>query len=110
MAIIKQTNKKTGVTYVYDSHSYWDKERKQHRSDRKLLGKIDPESGEIVPTRKKKEPDSAGGEPSISVRDFEAKMAKKDAEIQTLRNKIGEMQKELKEKDRILDMIRSIIS
>ena len=37
-------------------------------------------------------------------------MAKKDAEIQTLRNKIGEMQKELKEKDQILDMIRSIIS
>lgn len=110
MAIIKQTNKKTGVTYVYDSHSYWDKERKQHRSDRKLLGKIDPESGEIVPTRKKKEPDSAGGRPSVSVRDFEAKMAKKDEEIQNLRNKIGEIQKELKEKDRILDRIRSIIS
>lgn len=110
MAIIKQTNKKTGVTYVYDSHSYWDKERKQHRSDRKLLGKIDPESGEIVPTRKKKEPDSAGGKPSVSVRDFEAKMAKKDEEIQNLRNKIGEIQKELKEKDRILDKIRSIIS
>ena len=53
MAQIRQYNKKTGVTYVYESHSYWDKEKKQHRSDRKLIGKIDPETGEIIPTRKK---------------------------------------------------------
>ena len=62
MAIIKQYNKKTGTTYVYESHSYWDKERKQHRSDRKLIGKIDPETGEIVPTKKKKTGAPAGDE------------------------------------------------
>lgn len=29
MSIVKQTNKKTGITYVYESHSYWDPEKKQ---------------------------------------------------------------------------------
>ena len=54
LAIIKQVNKKTGVTYVYESHSYRDKETKQPRSTRRLIGKIDESTGEIVPTRGKK--------------------------------------------------------
>lgn len=53
MAIIKQLNKKTGITYVYESHSYRDKETKQPRSKRRLIGRIDDATGEIVPTRKK---------------------------------------------------------
>ena len=50
MAIIKHLDKKYGVVYVYESVSYWDKEKKQPRSKRKLIGKIDPVTGEIVPT------------------------------------------------------------
>lgn len=53
MAIIKQLNKKTGITYVYESRSYRDKETKQPRSERRLIGRIDDATGEIVPTRKK---------------------------------------------------------
>ena len=49
-SIIKRLNKQTGITYVYESESYWDKEKKQPRSRRKLIGKIDEETGEIVPT------------------------------------------------------------
>jgi hypothetical protein len=59
MAIIKQYHKDTDTTYVYDSQSYWDAEKGQSRSRRKLLGKLDPKTGEIIPTgqrgRKKKE-------------------------------------------------------
>ncbi|MCD8154946.1 MAG: hypothetical protein LUF78_09730 [Clostridiales bacterium] len=59
-SIIKKKDKKTGITYVYESESYWDKEKKQPRSKRKLIGKIDEETGEIVPTagrgRPKKDP------------------------------------------------------
>ena len=58
MAIIKQYHADTDTTYVYESTSYWDAEKKQSRSRRKLLGKLDPVTGEIVPTgtrgRKKK--------------------------------------------------------
>lgn len=51
MGIIYQTNKKTGITYAYENEAYWDKEKKQSRSKRKLIGKVDPDTGKIVPTR-----------------------------------------------------------
>ncbi len=50
MARVKQLDKRSGITYVYDSISYWDKEKKQPRSKRTLIGKLDPETGGIVPT------------------------------------------------------------
>ena len=53
MAIVKVHNRTRGVTYVYESHSYWDKELKQPRSKRKLIGKVDPKTGETVPTGKR---------------------------------------------------------
>jgi hypothetical protein len=57
MGLIYQKCKKTGITYVYENKAYWDKEKKQSRSVRKLVGKIDGETGKVVPTRgyKKKE-------------------------------------------------------
>ena len=53
-AIVYQTNKKTGVTYAYESTSYWDKDKKQSRSKRKCIGRVDPVTQEVVPTRKRK--------------------------------------------------------
>jgi len=50
MAIIKQLDKRSGITYVYESTSYWDKEKQQPRAKRKLIGRLNPENGEIVPT------------------------------------------------------------
>ena len=58
MAIIKQKNKKTGITYVYQSESYWDKEKHQPRSHRVCIGKIDEATGRIVPTGGKKNKDA----------------------------------------------------
>ena len=59
MAYIKQYHKDTDTTYVYESERYWDPEKKQARSRRKVIGKLDPVTGEIIPTgkrgRKKKE-------------------------------------------------------
>jgi hypothetical protein len=53
-AIVKQYDKRIGVTYAYESTSYWDKEKKQSRSTRRLIGIVDSETGEIKPTTKKK--------------------------------------------------------
>ena len=50
MAIVHQHDKRSGITYVYESASYWDKEKKQSRSKRKLIGRLDPATGEILPT------------------------------------------------------------
>lgn len=49
MANIKQLDKRSGITYVYDFKSYYDKERKCSRAKRTLIGKIDPETGDIIP-------------------------------------------------------------
>ncbi len=51
MAKITQTDKRTGITYAYETEYYWDKEKKQSRSKRTCIGKVDPVTGEIVPTR-----------------------------------------------------------
>jgi hypothetical protein len=65
MSIVNHKDKRTGVTYVYESESYWDKEKKQPRSKRTLIGKIDEATGEIIPTgksgRKKTVPKEAVG-------------------------------------------------
>ena len=49
--IVYQTDKRTGIKYAYSSESYWDKDKKQPRSKRRYLGKVDPETGEIIPSR-----------------------------------------------------------
>jgi len=51
MAIVTQTDKRSGITYAYETTYYWDKEKQQSRSKRVCIGKVDPVSGEIIPTR-----------------------------------------------------------
>ena len=48
-AIVHQKDKRSGITYAYESTSYWDKEKKQSRAKRKLIGRV-ADDGEIVPT------------------------------------------------------------
>ena len=49
-SIIKAFDKRSGNTYFYESKSYWDKEKQQPRSHRKLIGKLDPATGNMIPT------------------------------------------------------------
>lgn len=49
-SIIRSLDRRSGITYVYESESYWDKNKKAPRSRRRLIGKVDPETGEVVPT------------------------------------------------------------
>ncbi len=53
MAIVYQTNKKTGIRYAYESVSYWDKDKKQSRAKRMCIGRVNQETGEVIPTRKR---------------------------------------------------------
>jgi len=63
VAIVYQTNKQTGITYAYESMSYWDKDKKQSRAKRKCIGRVDPVTREIIPTRKKVATDTARENP-----------------------------------------------
>ena len=58
-AIVYQKDKRSGITYAYESISFWDKEKKQSRAKRTLIGRYDNETGKIVPTdgRNKKRPE-----------------------------------------------------
>jgi len=50
MAIIFQKDNRSGITYAYKSVSTWDKDKKQSRSKRTLIGRLDDETGQVVPT------------------------------------------------------------
>jgi hypothetical protein len=60
MGTVLQHDKRSGITYAYHSKAYWDPEKKQARSKRTLIGRLDPQTGEIVSTdgrmRKNRQP------------------------------------------------------
>ena len=69
MAIVYQHDKRSGITYAYDSVSYYDKEIKHSRSKRTLIGRVDPETNEIIPTdgrNKKRKPNDPEKEASAA--------------------------------------------
>ena len=49
---VQHLNKTTGVSYVYESVSYWDKEKRQARSKQICIGKLDPDTGDLIPSRR----------------------------------------------------------
>ena len=118
-SIIKKLNKQTGITYVYESESYWDKEKKQPRSKRRLIGKINEETGEIIPTsgrgnRNKKE--MSGIQENISdPRVLEALCIKQagqiqqdEAEISALKTQVMELTLSVNEYKRRLSKIEEL--
>src|SRR5690554_4950077 len=45
-------NKKNGVTYVYEAVSVWDKEKKTSTNKQVCIGKLDPKTGEMIPSKR----------------------------------------------------------
>jgi len=114
MSIVKHTDKRTGVTYVYESESYWDKEKKQPRSKRTLIGKLDEATGEIIPTgksgRKRTESTDKNETPDIVITDQVNLLAEKDAQISALKAEIASLKKEKKEAISILNSLLAKLS
>jgi hypothetical protein len=50
MGIVYQKDKRSGITYAYESQAYRDTEKNVWRSKRTLIGRVDKETGEIVAT------------------------------------------------------------
>ena len=95
MAIIKQHDKRSGITYAYESHSYWDPEKKMTRANRKLIGRVDLDTGEIVPTdgRNKKPKTPASGDTDYK-KMYERLLKKYEAQetlVESLRKQIEEL-------------------
>ena len=45
-------NKSTGITYVYECASFWDKVKKKPASKRTCIGKLDPNTGELISSKR----------------------------------------------------------
>lgn len=50
MSIVYQKDKRSGITYVYESTARWEKDKKQSRSIRRLIGRLDHQTGEVIET------------------------------------------------------------
>lgn len=105
-SIVYQIDKKTGTKYAFESVSYWDKEKKQPRSKRKYLGKVDPETGEIIPSRGKTT--HSGDKTAVDEGPLSAlqeELEKKDKIISELRKEMEELSARNEE---LLTVIRKI--
>lgn len=119
MAIVHVYNRARGVTYVYESQSYWDKELKQPRSNRKLIGKLDPDTGEIVPTGKKgrtKQDQDPEKKSSYSVTDSKTSadqtrrlLKEKDAEILSLKKQLSAAEREIANYRQLIQQAHAIL-
>lgn len=106
MSCIVYQTKKNGVKYAYESVSYWDKDKGQPRSKRKYLGRVDPETGEIV-----KKSDSAALKAASDsalqgrIRELEDELEAQKEQTASLRQDLSQLQKRYRKAQDILRRI-----
>ncbi len=112
-SIVYRTDKASGRVYAYSSESYWDKEKKQPRSKRTYLGRVDPETGEIIKGENKKKTKEETARPL----EKEAGEKSEEKVIQELKDVVKEREKEIallrREKQQLikkLEKIRTLIT
>lgn len=122
MSIVKAYNRERDVTYVYESESYWDKNKKQPRARRKLIGKIDPETGEIVPTgrrgRPRKDADATQDQGAVQAAtgplaatdgdDLRSRLEDAEREVCRLRARLEESESERRRLERVLAKVHEL--
>jgi len=98
MTRINQYDKRTGITYVYESESYWDKEKQQPRSRRKLIGKLDEQTGEIIPTdgrgKKRTQIKNPASDDTALCEELKLKLKEKELLVHQLTEKNKALEKE----------------
>ena len=99
--IVHHYDKKTGKTRVYESTPHYDPVTKQSRPQRKYLGTLDDETGELIPSsgrrgRRKSpinEPTNTGTDStSAKIDALLQSISDKDDEIASLKSEIKELQ------------------
>lgn len=116
MAIVQYRNQ-SGILYAYDQKSEWDPVRKQSRSSRVFLGRVDEETGEIIKTsgkRGRKAKNEMTKQPinGTSNVDYEKLYMEAVARIKELETKISEISEAnvalLEESRRAKEIIASV--
>ena len=81
-------------TYAYEQTSKYDPEKKQSRPVRKYLGRVDPETGEIISTKGKRgRPPKQDGEAAVKPDggDYEALYKDKCLELKAIKKELDRM-------------------
>lgn len=121
MAIVYKHVKGTDTTYVYESESYWVPEIGQSRSKRKLIGKLDPETGNVVPCgkrgpKKKDKSEQIRVQESEELRKMQEKyllsqeeLAKVKIELSETKKKISDLTKQNQKQDLLIKKIKDLV-
>ena len=101
-------------SYVYESISEWDSQKKQSRSKRKCLGRVDPDTGEIIPASGRRgRPPKEKSDASLGDTEHAAlteAMEKLKADYEECKKKNFELIKENKKLKSILSRIKKDVS
>ncbi|MBR3242017.1 MAG: hypothetical protein IKF90_04855 [Parasporobacterium sp.] len=108
-SIVYQTDKKTGIKYAYESTSYWDKEKKQPRSRRKYLGKVDPETGEIIPCKKEDNPIRISEADATEIVRLRTRLTEKENKIRLLEDELQKAKAVLEDQTNRLKEIARLV-
>lgn len=112
-SVVFQHDKRSGITYAYESTSYYDKEKKQPRARRRLIGRVDPVSGQIVPTSGRKGRPASSGPSAVLNEKYEQlrkECSDKDNQLSALNSEIFSLRKENRQLKELLGRINSISS
>lgn len=118
MSIVRQKDRKTGIVYVYEQKSVWIPELKQFRARRQLIGKVDPETGETIPTgkvgRPRKRVENLSSSETASSPVSNSDLDKSDKEVVSLRETIAELESQISvlrlENERLVKRIQQAVS
>ncbi len=110
MSTVRQYNKAADTVYVYDVEYYYVPSRKRTMSRRRLIGKVDPETGNVVPTGKRGRPPKElppGGERKRAAAEGELQAAR--SREQEYKDRIHELEQEVKRLNGVINEVRRAI-
>lgn len=83
--VIYQYDKRSGITYAYENHPYYEKGTGKRKATRKLIGRLDENTNTIVPTdgrkKRKQERDTARLQAHNDIADEARKAQDKDYKV-----------------------------
>jgi len=103
MACIVYTTDAAGRQYAYSSESHWNKEKKQSRSKRTYLGRVNPETGEIMKGRQngknykpnRKNLDAAPDQSEV-IQQLQQTLSERNVEILAMKQDIQALQSQVR--------------